>query len=322
MMTRRDPSVNVLRTTIAVFAAGLGGADSITVLPHTAPLGLPDRFARRLARNTQLILLEEAGLAKVSDAAAGSGALTSLTQQLCARAWSMFQDIEQAGGAWAALEAGIVQRHVATVRAARMQAMGDGTNALIGTTAFPNLDEAPAAVLDVPRVVLADENPGPLTIESLPRMRLAEPYEALRDASDNLRAATGQRPAIFLATLGRRAQFSAAATFAGNFFAAGGIAAVGEDEYDSGDALIASFVSSGARIACVCAADKMLAREGGVTAMALRAAGARSVYVASASGQPQAAMATAGFAIPIRADSNGLATLQTAWDHLTAAKGK
>jgi len=54
----------MLRATIAVFAAGVGGADSITVLPHTAPLGLPDRFARRLARNTQLILMDEASLAK------------------------------------------------------------------------------------------------------------------------------------------------------------------------------------------------------------------------------------------------------------------
>ena len=73
MMTRRDPYVNMLRTTIAVAAAGLGGADSITALPHTAALGLPDAFARRIARNTQLILLEESNLAKVGDPAAGSG---------------------------------------------------------------------------------------------------------------------------------------------------------------------------------------------------------------------------------------------------------
>ena len=85
MMTRRDPYVNILRATIAVFAAGLGGADAITVLPFTAALGLPDRFARRIARNTQLILLEESNLAKVTDPAAGSGGIEDLTQQLCAR---------------------------------------------------------------------------------------------------------------------------------------------------------------------------------------------------------------------------------------------
>src|SRR5262249_38484972 len=79
MMTRRDPYVTLLRTTIAVAAAGLGGADSITALPHTAPLGLPDAFARRVARNTQLILLEESNLAKVADPAAGSGAIEDIT---------------------------------------------------------------------------------------------------------------------------------------------------------------------------------------------------------------------------------------------------
>ena len=81
MMTQRDPYVNMLRTTIAAFAAGLGGADAITVLPFTAALGLPDRFARRIARNTQLMLLEESNLAKVSDPAAGSGGIEDLTDE-------------------------------------------------------------------------------------------------------------------------------------------------------------------------------------------------------------------------------------------------
>jgi len=119
MMTQRDPYVNMLRTTVAVTAAGVGGADSITVLPHTAALGLPDAFARRVARNTQLILLEESNLAKVSDPAAGSGAIEDLTGKLCAAAWAQFQDIEKAGGAWAALERGLVQKNVAAVRAER-----------------------------------------------------------------------------------------------------------------------------------------------------------------------------------------------------------
>ena len=85
MMTKRDPYVNLLRTTIAVAAAGLGGADAITVLPHTAPLGLPDAFARRLARNCQLVLLEESNLARVADPAAGSGAIEALTERALRR---------------------------------------------------------------------------------------------------------------------------------------------------------------------------------------------------------------------------------------------
>src|SRR3984957_10447471 len=99
MMTKHDPPVNMLRTTIAVAAAGLGGADAVTVLPHTAPLGLPDPFARRVARNTQVVLLEESNLARVGDPAAGSGALEAMTHELCTAAWAAFREIEQSGGA-------------------------------------------------------------------------------------------------------------------------------------------------------------------------------------------------------------------------------
>ena len=99
MLTQRDPYVNMLRATMATFAAGLAGANAITVLPHTLALGLPDAFARRVARNTQLVLLEESNLAKVSDPAAGSGGIESLTRELCETAWALFQEIEKAGGA-------------------------------------------------------------------------------------------------------------------------------------------------------------------------------------------------------------------------------
>ncbi len=142
MMTRRDPAVNMLRATVAVFSAGLGGADAVTVLPHTMALGLPDRFARRVARNTQLILLEESNLAKVADPAAGSGGIEALTRQLCEAAWSQFQEIETAGGAAAALEQGLIQAKVAAVRAEREKNIARRKDALTGTSEFPNLKEA------------------------------------------------------------------------------------------------------------------------------------------------------------------------------------
>src|SRR5437667_178533 len=103
MLTQRDPYVNMLRATMAVFSAGLGGANSIAVLPHTLALGLPDAFARRVARNTQLVLLEESNLAKVSDPAAGAGGIEALTQELCESAWALFQETEKAGGLFASL---------------------------------------------------------------------------------------------------------------------------------------------------------------------------------------------------------------------------
>ena len=155
MLTQRDPYVNMLRATMATFSAGLGGANAITVLPHTLALGLPDPFARRVARNTQLVLLEESNLAKVSDPAAGSGGIEALTQQLCEAAWSLFQEIEKAGGVFAALEQNLIQRKVAATRAAREANIARRKEVLTGASEFPNLHEAHVAVLDAKPVALA-----------------------------------------------------------------------------------------------------------------------------------------------------------------------
>jgi len=176
MMTRRDPQVNMLRATMAVVAAGLGGADAITALPFTNALGLPDETARRIARNTQLILLDESNLAKVADPAAGSGGIEDLTAKLCASAWSQFQELERAGGLAAALEQGQFQRQVAAVRAAREQALKDGKDALTGTTIFPNPAETPAKVLDAARVKLPEMSKT-IVFEPLTPTRLAEAFE-------------------------------------------------------------------------------------------------------------------------------------------------
>ena len=157
MLTQRDPYVNMLRATMATFAAGLGGADAITVLPHTLALGLPDAFARRVARNTQLVLLDESNLAKVSDPAAGSGGIESLTQALCEAAWTLFQEIEKAGGVFAALEQNLIQHKVAATRAKREANIARRKEVLTGASAFPNLDEAQVAMLDVKPVELAPQ---------------------------------------------------------------------------------------------------------------------------------------------------------------------
>ena len=159
MLTRRDPDVNMLRTTIAVAAAGLGGADNIVALPHTLAIGLPDAFARRVARNTQLILLEESNLARVSDPAAGSGAIEDLTEKLCRAAWTLFQKWDAAGGAWASLEQGLIQREIAAVRAAHEKAIARRKDALTGATDYPILQEQPAKVLDIVPVRAPKQSP-------------------------------------------------------------------------------------------------------------------------------------------------------------------
>src|SRR5260370_13514118 len=100
----------MLRATMATFSAGLAGANAITVLPHTLALGLPDAFARRVARNTQLVLLEESNLARVSDPAAGSGGIEKLTRQLCEAASALVPEIEKAGGVVAGPERNPIHR--------------------------------------------------------------------------------------------------------------------------------------------------------------------------------------------------------------------
>ena len=177
MMTKRDPYVNMLRATIAAFSAGLGGADSVTVLPYTAALGLPDAFARRVARDTQLVLTEEANVHRVADAGAGSGAIENITQELCAAAWRLFQGIEASGGAAEALVSGVIQRAVGGVRREREANVARGREPLVGTTAFQNPAELPVAVLDVAKPEPAKLPSNAEQIEALVPMRLAAPFE-------------------------------------------------------------------------------------------------------------------------------------------------
>jgi len=313
-MSKRDPYVNMLRNTIAVTAAGLGGADAITVLPHTVPIGLPDAFARRIARNTQLVLIEESSLARVADPAAGSGALEAITEQMCHAAWSAFQEIEGAGGIWAALERGLVQEKIAAVRAEREKAISRRTDILTGTNYYPNLNETAPAVLDVAQVEPPQESAATITAVALPRIRLAEPFEALRDASDQILARTGARPKVFLATLGKLADYGARENFARNFFEAGGIEAVG-GECAAAD-LAAAFKASGAAIACLCGSDRAYDSEGETAAAALKSAGARHIYLASRPGAREVALRAAGMQSFVYAGSDALATLRAAYDIL------
>jgi methylmalonyl-CoA mutase len=308
MMTQRDPYVNVLRATIAVVGAGLGGADAITVLPFTMALGLPERLARRIARNTQLVLLEESNLAKVADPAAGSGALENMTGQLCRVAWALFQEIEQTGGAWAALQQGLIQKKVATTRHEREAAVARRKDALTGTSDFPDLSEAPVSVLAVPAVSLPDRPRTP-AFEPLPRIRLAQPFEELRDASDRVLERTGIRPKVFLANLGRLADFTARATFAKNFFEAGGIEAVASDGFAGLDEMIEAFKASGAKVACLCSSDEMYARDATAAVRALRQAGA-SVWLAGRPDAEEATLMQAGVRGFIFAGCDALATLR------------
>ncbi|MGX5775157.1 methylmalonyl-CoA mutase family protein [Methylorubrum zatmanii] len=283
MMTRHDPFVNILRTTMASASAGLGGADSVTALPYTQALGLPDAFARRVVRNSQIVLIEESNLAKVSDPAAGAGGFEALTAELTEKAWAAFQEIEREGGIAASLASGAFAGRIAAVAQARAKAVATRKEPITGASEFPFLAEKPVAVLDVPPRPVAARADG-----ALPSQRLAEPYEALRDASDAVLARSGKRPAVFLANLGPVAVHNARSTFAANAFAAGGIEAIGNDGFSDTAALAEAFKASGARLACLCSSDTVYQTEAAPAAEALKAAGAGTIYLAGKPAEAEA----------------------------------
>ncbi|MGP9811824.1 methylmalonyl-CoA mutase family protein [Rhodopseudomonas sp. NSM] len=318
MLTQRDPSVNMLRATVATFSAALGGANSLAVLPHTLALGLPDALARRIARNTQLVLLEESNLEKVADPAAGSGGIEALTHELCEAAWTQFQEIEQAGGVFAALGANAIQPKVAATRAARDKAIAKRRDVLTGASEFPNLHEARAAVLDAEPVAIPAHE-AKISFAPLAPMRIATPFETLRDKSDAVLARKAARPKVFLANLGSAADFTARATFAKSFFETGGIEAIDTEGFTDAAALASAFKASGAAFACLCSSDKAYAAHAAAAAQALRDAGCARIYLAGRPAQLEASLRESGVQEFIFAGSDALALLNDAWQRIEAA---
>ncbi|MCX4680865.1 methylmalonyl-CoA mutase subunit beta [Streptomyces sp. NBC_01433] len=277
MMTRRDPWVNMLRTTLAALAAGVGGADAVTVLPFDHALGLPDAFARRIARNTSTILMEESHLARVIDPAGGSWYVERLTDELAAAAWSFFQEIERAGGQAAALRSGLVAERLAATWAARSKDLARRKEPVTGVSEFPQLAERPVEREPVPVGSGAPEG-------GLPRVRRDEAFEALRARSDAHLAATGARPKVFIAALGPASAHTARASFASNLFLAGGIEAVHDPVSVDASTAAGAFAASGATVACLCSSDPLYAEHAEGVASALRSAGAGQVFLAGRPG--------------------------------------
>jgi len=307
MLTRHDPYVNMLRATVATFSAGLGGANAITVLPHTLALGLPDAFARRVARNTQLVLLEESSLAKVADPAAGSGGIEALTQALCTAAWVLLQEIEKTGGILSALQQGLIQDKVRATRRVREANIDKRKDLLTGASEFPNLQEASVAVEDHTGFA-SRRHP-----DALHAMRLSAPFENLRDLSDGIAHTRGRRPSVFLANLGTAADFTARATFTRSFFEAGGIAAIDSKGFSDPAALAAASKASGADLICLCSSDKVYAQMAADAAAALQSAGARHIYLAGRPGEQEAALRGAGVAEFIFAGADAPKLLREAY---------
>lgn len=143
VLSQQDPYVNLIRNAIAVFSAGIGGANAITSLPFDHAIGLPDEFSRRVARNTVNILKEEAHLNRVVDPAGGSWFIDQLTRQLAEKSWELFQEIERRGGMRAALENGWVHEQIDSANAREKDECESAEVAIVGVTEFLNVDEEP-----------------------------------------------------------------------------------------------------------------------------------------------------------------------------------
>ncbi|OBG91986.1 methylmalonyl-CoA mutase small subunit [Mycobacterium sp. E3251] len=282
MMTQRDPWVNMLRCTLAAFGAGVGGADTVLVLPFDVaiPGGFPGTarsFARRIARNTQLLLLEESHVGRVLDPAGGSWFVEDLTARLAEQAWEHFQAIEARGGFVEARE--YVAEQIAEVAARRADDIAHRRTAITGVNEFPNLTE-PALPHD-------DSLGSPLAAGNL--QRYAAAFEALRDRSDAFLERTGARPQALLLPLGPLAEHNIRATFAANLLASGGIEAVNPGTVDAAGVAKAVADAGSPSAAVICGTDKRYGDEAAAIVEAARTAGVSRVYLAG----PEKAIADA-----------------------------
>lgn len=328
MLTKRDPWVNLLRNTAACFAAGVGGADIVTVRPFTDAIGLADKLGRRTARNTQIMAQEESSLGKVADPAAGTWSIGKLSEDLAAKAWEIFQSIEAEGGIGASLQVGSFQAKVADARAMARKDIAKRKQPITGVSEFALIDEEVPKIIDreafLPNVasdtgaapasrafadlaaaagngasvtkLLAAESDDHAQADPLFPVRWSEPFEILRDHADAMKAKTGKQPEVFLACLGPIAKHNARASFAANFFAAGGIAAnMGNAPYDSLETLGADFKASGAVLCCICGSDDQYAEIGEEAAMELRNSKEDArIYLAGRPGELESTLKTAG----------------------------
>ena len=358
-MSKVDPWVNMLRTTVTSFAAGLGGADSVVCLPYDHLIGLPDGFTRRIARNTQLILQEESNVHRVIDPAGGAWFIENMTRDLAKAAWAKFQSLEASGGIVAALANGSLKKDIEAVWHTREERVANRRDPLTGVSEFPNISEA-KVTCDAPDLDAVQANgkarqtkytetvgsslsslmeaarkgatighmytdlygtSAATTVPALTPHRLSEPYEALRKRADGYKAKTGTFPQIFLANLGKVAQHTARAMFARNFFEAGGIEAITNTGFADATSVAKAFTASGAKIAVICGSDPQYGDMADDVASTLKTAGASLVYLAGHPGDARAGYEAAGIDDFIYVGTDVPDTCRTAMDHLSGARG-
>lgn len=240
-----DANVNMLRTQTEAMSASLGGVNSMTVLPFDSVYNQPDDFSERIARNQQLLLKEESNFDKVSDPAAGSYYIETLTKEIAAQAWKLFLEIEEEGGFLAAVKAGKVQQTVKTTAAQRLKNVSSRREVLLGTNQFPNFTEVSGGK----KSVYDAKNEG--EIETLKPVRAAKEFENLRFATE----AAVKRPKAFMLTIGSLAMRLARAQFSCNFFACAGYEVIDNLGFTTVEEGVAAARKMNADIIVLCSSD-------------------------------------------------------------------
>lgn len=263
--SRDDAYVNVLRGTISAFAAAVGQAETISVLPLDVAIGLPNDLSRRIARNTQILLAEESNIGRVNDPAGGAWFVESMTKQLSEKAWQLFGEIDAAGMAKAVAD-GTVAAQLAATNEARAKLLATRKLPLTGVSMFPNHTET-----------LLERTPRPEApkLGGIPFVRDSEVFEALRDRA----AAAERRPTVLLACLGTRRDFGGREGFTSNLYHVGGIDTVIAEGTDP-QVFVDALREAGTSIAVLCSSAKVYAEHGLAVAKALKEAGAVEVRVA------------------------------------------
>lgn len=268
MLTVRDPWVNMLRVTVACFAAAAGGSDSITVAPFDHAIGFPNDFSRRIARNTQSILQSESHVGKVVDPVGGSWYVEDLTDQLARSTWQVFGAIDGSGGMAEAVRNGLIDERIAIARERTDDKVRHRTQPITGVSEFPLLAEEP-----VTRDPWPDSQPS-----KVQQTLISHEFDELRSESDRIFAETGQRPRVLLAVLGPVAEHTVRANFAMNLLASGGIESIhGTTDLRQ---LATEFAAAQTPAVCICSSNNQYAENLATTIAALRSAGAALVAVA------------------------------------------
>ena len=300
--TLYDPYVNMLRTQTEAMSAVLGGAESVTVEPFDTVFRTASDFSERIARNQQLLLMEEAHLGKIADPGAGSYYIEELTSMTAREAWKLFLEIENEGGFLATLRKGMIQQRISEAAAKRKADMARRKEVLLGTNQYPDFTEDKAPEHD-PGKLVTEQTPSSEEVMPVIPARGADEFEKLRLATEK----SGRRPLVFMLTIGNLAMRRARAQFSANFFAVAGYEVRDNNGFASVAEGVTAALEAKADIIVICSSDDeyaTLAKE------AFTATGRKALFVVAGNPPCMEELRAEGVEHFISIKSNVLETLQ------------